>query len=407
MDRCPKCNNELADSARFCNICGTPIQAASANNKRIIRPEIRHARSSRESQVNSISPASTPPPVPSSKESGVKPDASITSSPASWLIRPIAPAPTSHAPSSPGAAQPKPEQFRAPGIIRPIVTSPPRQNMPISTAQTPPNPVSPPPAIPITPALPKQYQAQSGIVKYPRQINTPAPASPAQNKQRQVEPSTSQDLPIFSPESFAHSSKAAEHWRNSWRDRQYAEAGPGDNASKGQASVPAPLATKQNSFIRMRAISKQQKLDEGEKNFGFWVTIFLMICLICGLGAFIIYTYLPNASSNSAQNSQGGAQQPSLSIVGTPSQTFSIGQSLRVHGTDFGANDSIHFLLDAATLKSSGQALTAQCDDRGAFDVTIVIGRDWSPGTHFIQAIDSRANLSAYLDIEVNPAANS
>jgi hypothetical protein len=102
-----------------------------------------------------------------------------------------------------------------------------------------------------------------------------------------------EDSPLFSPESFAYTSKAAEHWRNSWRDLQNAEAGPAGDVSKDQASVPAPLAATQNSFIRMRAIKQKQDAIE---NFGFWVTLFLMICLFGGLGAYIVYSYLPGFS---------------------------------------------------------------------------------------------------------------
>ena len=213
-----------------------------------------------------------------------------------------------------------------------------------------------------------------------------------------------EDYPLFSPESFAYTSKAAEHWRNSWRDLQNAEAGPADDVSKGQASVPAPLAARQNSFIRMRAI--KQKQDASEKNFGFWVTLFLMICLIGGLGAYIVYSYLPGFSLGAARITQpAGAQQPSLTVAGTSSQIFTAGQSLQAHGEHFGANDSIHFLLDSTTpiLTSGGSELSVQADNQGAFDVTIAVGKSWTTGTHIIQALDTQTNQSAYLDIEVNP----
>ena len=213
-----------------------------------------------------------------------------------------------------------------------------------------------------------------------------------------------EDYPLFSPESFAYTSMAAEHWRKSWRDLQNAEAGPAGDVSKGQASVPAPLAARQTSFIRMRAI--KQKQEASEKNFGFWVTLFLMICLIGGLGAYIVYSYLPGLSLGAARTTQpAGAQQPSLTVAGTSTQTFTAGQSLQAHGEHFGANDSIHFLLDSATpiLTSGGRELSALADNQGAFDVTIAIGKSWTVGTHIIQALDTHTNQSAYLDIEVNP----
>jgi hypothetical protein len=340
---------------------------------------------------------------------------------------------------------------------------------PLSPSSPPPapNPVSPPPAVPNTPALPRAQTPPADNIKFPRPVYTPVPNSLAQDNQRLAErpkqgpvvprpsmptppngknnagwqqaqratpnagvpltPLSSlhdmptnylelhngngangaadrEDYPLFSPESFAYTSKAAEHWRNSWRDLQNAEAGPADDVSKGQASVPAPLAARQNSFIRMRAI--KQKQDASEKNFGFWVTLFLMICLIGGLGAYIVYSYLPGLSLGAAHITQpNGAQQPSLTVAGTSSQTFTSGQSLRAHGEHFGANDSIHFLLDSTTpiLTSGGRELSVQADNQGAFDVTIAVGKSWAPGTHIIQALDTQTNQSAYLDIEVNP----
>src|SRR5205807_698753 len=117
------------------------------------------------------------------------------------------------------------------------------------------------------------------------------------------------------------------------------------------------LLAMQNSFVRMRAIITRQKQDTRNTNFGFWVTLFLMICLIGGLGTYIISTYLPNAYFGAAQiNQPGTSQQPSLILEGTSKTTFAIGQTLRVHGVHFGANDSIHFLLDTTTSILSLQA---------------------------------------------------
>lgn len=217
-----------------------------------------------------------------------------------------------------------------------------------------------------------------------------------------------QELPLFSPESFAYTSKAAQHWRSSWRDLQNAEAGPAEEVSKGQATVLAPLASRKDSFLRLRAIrSKQNQRDGGEKNFGFWVILFLMICLIGGLAAYIIYSYLPNNTvAVRITQPTGGAQQPSFSVVGTPAQIFTRGQSLRAHGNHFGTNDPIKFLLDSTTpvLASNGSPLSAQSDSQGAFDVTILVGKNWAVGAHVIAATDTQAKVSAYIDIQVNLA---
>ena len=355
---------------------------------------------------------------------------------------------------------------RAPGIIRPIVSSASlRQNTPVPPGQTPPNPMSPLPALPDTPPLPAEKPRQRENVRLHRPPNKPVPGAPAQGlprratgwqappvPQRQSSPeenaagqqnrmnngaprtpwpalhdmptdyleghangngagntATRQELPLFSPESFAYTTKAAQHWRNSWRDLQNAEAGPAQDVSKGQAEVPAPLANREDSFLRMRTIRSKQNPDGGEKNFGFWVTLFLMICLIGGLAAYIVYSYLPNSSTAVRLSQPGGAPQPTFSVTGGPAKaSISRGQSLRAHGTHFGANDAIQFLLDSTTpvLASTGKPLSVQSDSQGTFYVTILAGKDWAIGAHVISATDARTNLSAYLDIQVNPSGS-
>ena len=349
-------------------------------------------------------------------------------------------------------------QGRAQSIIRPIVPpAPSRQKTPVLPGKTPPNPVSPLPALPNTPSLSGDKTLQIDNMKNPRPVNTPVQGSRMPDNQRQPVPprqpdshnyavrpqamfnagmpqtpqpsphdmptnyyelqkrnsngtnstANRQELPLVSPESFAYTSKAAEHWRSSWRDLQNAEAGPAEDVSKGQASVPAPLAARKESFLRLRAIRSKQTQDAGERNFAFWVTLFLMICLIGGLAAYIVYSYLPGTSGADRITQPASAPSPSFSAVGTPSQIFTTGQSLRAHGQHFGANDSISFLLDntAPVLASNGSPLNTQADGQGTFDVTIIIDKSWAVGTHIITATDVRANLSAYLNIQVNPAS--
>ena len=380
---------------------------------------------------------------------------------------------------------------RAPGIIRPIVSSASlRQNTPNLPGQTPPNPISPLAPVPNTPPLPAEKSRQTDNAPFARPVNTPAPGSlpqdasrraggpqsipvpsrqpslpyiPArqQNQNRfnagapqtpqspqplqpQQTPQTPppaqalqprqpslhgmpnnylerphvganshnnganstaarQELPLFSPESFAYTSKAAQHWRQSWRDLQNAEAGPAEDVSKGQAEVAAPLANRKDSFLRMRAIRSRQNQEGSEKNFGFWVTLFLMICLIGGLAAYIVYSYLPNSSVAVRLAQPPGTSQPTFTVVGQAS--ISQGQSLRAHGNNFGANDPIQFFLDGTqpVLASTGSPLSTQADGHGSFDVTIPVGKDWTVGAHIISATDTRqTSLSADLDIQVN-----
>jgi hypothetical protein len=217
-----------------------------------------------------------------------------------------------------------------------------------------------------------------------------------------------EEIPLISPESVAYTSKAAEHWRMSWRDRQYTEAGPAEGVSKGQASVSSPLLAMQNSFVRMRAIIIKQKQDKRKVSFGFWVTIFLMVCLTASLGAYIFYSYMPNVLNNAAHIPQNvSGQTPALSIQGATSTTFKIGQTLHIAGTHFGPHDIITFLLDTATPISgaNGNPLHIQADAQGAFEVTIPIQSDWPTGDRSIQAVDAAAHTSSYLEIQIIPAA--
>jgi ribosomal protein L40E len=213
---------------------------------------------------------------------------------------------------------------------------------------------------------------------------------------------------LLSPESFAATSKAAEHWRKSWRDRQYAEGGPAKDVSRGHASVPSPLMAMQHSFARIRAIARANKQRQGRRNtnLSFWITIFLMICFVGGLGAYITSTYLPNSPLGATQVApSANAPQPSLTIQGTSSATFEIGQTVHLHGEHFGVNDTITFLLDTTTpiVDASGNKITARATSLGLFNVAFTIGSDWATGSHSIEAIDSGNNQSAFLTMQVIP----
>jgi len=224
--------------------------------------------------------------------------------------------------------------------------------------------------------------------------------------------SDSPTMDLLNPASFMATSKAAEQWRKSWRDRQYAEAGPAEIVSRGQASVPMPLMTMQQSLARMRAIQKNDKKQQGKRsvNFGTWITIFLMICLIVGLGAYIIVSYLPNSPFGVTYvTSPTNMTQPTLVIVGTASQTVKIGQSIQLHGKHFGVNQTIDFLRDAATpiVDTSGNNISTHTDNQGAFGVIIPTDNHWATGSHSIEALDSSSSQNAFLTIQVIPAGTA
>jgi hypothetical protein len=213
---------------------------------------------------------------------------------------------------------------------------------------------------------------------------------------------------LLSPESFAATSKAAEHWRKSWRDRQYAEGGPAKDVSRGHAAVPSPLMAMQHSIARIRAIARTNKSgqDSRNTNLRFWITIFLMICIIGGLGAYIAVTFVSNSPLGAGHGApSANAPQPSLTIQGTSSATFKIGQTIHLYGEHFGINDTINFLLDTTTsiADASGNKITARTNNLGTFNVAFTISSDWATGSHSIEAIDSSKNQSAFLTIQFIP----
>jgi hypothetical protein len=213
---------------------------------------------------------------------------------------------------------------------------------------------------------------------------------------------------LLNPASFLATSKAAEQWRKSWRDRQYAEAGPAENVSRGQASVPMPLTSMHQSLARMRAI--QMNKSKRPLNFGTWISIFLMLCLIIGLGAYIIVSYLPNSPFGvSSVTPPTNTLQPSLALVGTTSQTIRIGQSIQLHGEHFGADQTINFLRDTAipVVDSRGNNIFTHTDNQGALNVTIPTDSNWSVGSHSIEALDKISNQNAFLTIQIIPTGEA
>ena len=219
-------------------------------------------------------------------------------------------------------------------------------------------------------------------------------------------------MDLLNPASFMATSKAAEQWRKSWRDRQYAEAGPAENVSRGQASVPMPLTPMHQSLVRMRAIQKNDKKSQDKRSakLGTWITIFLMICLIVGLGAYIIVSYMPNSPFGvSSVTPPTNTIQPTLVLVGTTSQTITIGQSIQLGGEHFGVNQTIIFLRDTATpiIDKSGNSISILTNNQGTFNVTIPIDSNWSVGSHSIEALDKSTNQNAFQTIQVIPAGTA
>ncbi len=422
-----------------------PQQRSVSDNSKNVTPPVLKSK---------IWPNEAKPAMSSDQpESPAQPD---TSEPASTSTKPTTP-PDKQEQKRPEAIVITPTQVAqeasgrkaAPGLIRPIGTAVSRK-----LPTNPKTPIPRRPGQPTQPPVTPAPQAQ-GFIK---QVHTPPPSSFSQNGRQMADQVTQQELAQYTPQiplreqvisnltssgrlytpienmptgrlpggvvqarsDMAHpptlpersqenldaTRRAAEHWRNSWRDRQRAEAGPIIDVSRGDASVPMPLMSMQNSLVRLRAIVTANKRNQQARgsNLTFWITIIVMICLIGGLGAYVISTYLPNSPFSAAHIAPPqSTAQPALTIQGTQLTTIAPGQTVHLHGEHFGANDSITFLLDTVTpiTDAKGKPLTAQTSSNGAFDVSLLVGKDWLAGTRLISAQDSRTGLSAYLYIQV------
>jgi hypothetical protein len=165
-----------------------------------------------------------------------------------------------------------------------------------------------------------------------------------------------------------------------------------------------------NSLARKRTVvSNKQKQNGRNKKLGFWISVFLRVCLIGGLGAYIISTYVPNSVSGTAHVVPlSETSQAVLSLQGPQTATIKQGQILTLHGEHFGANDTITFLLDSTTpiKDESGNIKSVRASNAGGFAVLIPIQEsDWPAGTHYIQAVDTGTKQKAYLNIVVSPAS--
>ncbi len=321
------------------------------------------------------------------------------------LIRPVGFSPSSLHPAESSA----PAQY---GPSTPIQSGPPS----IKPGNMPAPAISQPgfaPAHPVVQATTQNRQLPLEQRQHQQQSESAPAAFPWQkpvieNRFTIQAPADDFELPEPALGRFDGTSKATEHWRQSWRDRQRAEAGPAENVSRGHAAVPMPLMAMQQSLARMRAIIIANKEQDGQtRNLGFWITILLMVCLIGGLGAYIILSYIPSSPLGATRIvPPAAATQPSLVLQGVQPAAVVSGQTLHLHGTRFGANDSITFLLDTtlSIVDASGQNISVQANDQGTFDATIPVGNDWTAGTHVIQALDNHTSQFAYLTIEVRLA---
>jgi hypothetical protein len=167
----------------------------------------------------------------------------------------------------------------------------------------------------------------------------------------------------------------------------------------------------QNSLERMRTlVSNNQKQDERNKKPGFWITVFMLVCLVGGLGVYINSNYVLRPVFDAAHVVPSGeTSQPILSLEKPQSATIKQGQTLILHGEHFGTNDTITFSLDFITpiKDKNGKIISVRASSYGSFDELIPLqGSDWSAESHFVQALDDRTKQIAYLNIVVSPASS-
>ncbi len=91
-------------------------------------------------------------------------------------------------------------------------------------------------------------------------------------------------------ESIQATSKAVQHWRKSWVHRQQTEGYPVLRVSRGQATVTEPLLAMRHTPL---PISIGEKRYDTRQDILFWLILLVFLCLMIGLCAYILSTYLP------------------------------------------------------------------------------------------------------------------
>jgi hypothetical protein len=200
----------------------------------------------------------------------------------------------------------------------------------------------------------------------------------------------------LSAESLAATSQAAEHWRNSWRDRQRAEAGPAVGVSRGQAVVPEPLMAMQHSLVRMRSLIAPKGMPKEGNKYVYWFSTGLLLCLILGLGIYIAITFIPTPREKPSATS--AQLLPYLMPQEKQTTSVTAGKTLKIHGENFGPDTTVTFTLDSNALD-----VTARTNKKGAFNVDIPTPTSLLVGSYGLQAETKSTKQSAYITIQILP----
>jgi hypothetical protein len=214
--------------------------------------------------------------------------------------------------------------------------------------------------------------------------------------------------PNLSLESLTATTQAAEHWRNSWRDRQRAEAGPAVGISRGQAVVPEPLMAIQQSLVRMRSIimpNTQEKEASPVQKQLYRISSILLFCLILGLTGYIISTFIPHPLETAKATNKAYGVYPTIYMqlnAKNPKPAAKAGQALAVHGDSFKANTAITFTLDTTAIN-----VTTQTNKDGSFDSNVTIPSNQLPGSYALIAKGGGQQASMNVHVLPNGAANN
>jgi hypothetical protein len=158
----------------------------------------------------------------------------------------------------------------------------------------------------------------------------------------------------------------------------------------------------QHSIARMRTIVEPKgQQEEGKSRLPFRLSTGLMICLILGLGTYIISTFAPGAQ-NVPQNVKASQAALVPALMFQPQQKVAVaaGQAVRIHGDNFTPGGALAFTLGAMPINV---APTFAADDKDSFNATVPIPSEQEPGSYSLQVQDKGTGQNAFLSIQVLP----